>query len=107
MVMNLADFEKSPTGARATSSAAGIALRYGTDRIARGDPESVSMSGKHRADLGDIQQTLFLPVTARAAAVGAGGGRGADVAGSGDKEAKAKLCRVESGEVAVAFGPPA
>jgi hypothetical protein len=26
---------------------------------------------------------------------------------SGDKEAKAKLCRVESGNVAVAFGPPA
>jgi O-methyltransferase involved in polyketide biosynthesis len=27
----------------------------------------VSMSGKHPADLGDIQQTLFVPVTARAA----------------------------------------
>ncbi len=27
--------------------------------------------------------------------------------GSGDKEAKAKLCCVETGEVAVAFGPPA
>jgi hypothetical protein len=25
----------------------------------------------------------------------------------GDEQAKAKLCRVESGEVAVAFGPPA
>ena len=30
-----------------------------------------------------------------------------DVAGSGDKKAKAKLCRLESDEVAVAFGPPA
>ncbi len=29
------------------------------------------------------------------------------VAGSGDKQAKAKLCRVEIDEVAVAFGPPA
>ena len=30
-----------------------------------------------------------------------------DVAGSGDKQAKAKLCYVEIDEVAVAFGPPA
>jgi hypothetical protein len=30
-----------------------------------------------------------------------------DVAGSGDKQAKAKLCCVEIDEVAVAFGPPA
>ena len=29
------------------------------------------------------------------------------VAGSGDKQAKAKLCRLEIEEVAVAFGPPA
>jgi hypothetical protein len=29
------------------------------------------------------------------------------VAGSGDKQAKAKLCRLEIDEVAVAFGPPA
>jgi hypothetical protein len=29
-----------------------------------------------------------------------------DVAGSGDKQAKAKLCCVEIDEVAVAFGPP-
>jgi hypothetical protein len=29
-----------------------------------------------------------------------------DVAGSGDKQAKAELCRVEIDEVAVAFGPP-
>jgi hypothetical protein len=29
-----------------------------------------------------------------------------DVAGSGDKQAKAKLCRVEIDEVAVAFSPP-
>jgi hypothetical protein len=28
------------------------------------------------------------------------------VAGSGDKQAKAKLCCVEIDEVAVAFGPP-
>jgi hypothetical protein len=28
------------------------------------------------------------------------------VAGSGDKQAKAKLCRVEIDEVAVAFSPP-
>jgi hypothetical protein len=30
-----------------------------------------------------------------------------DVAGSGDKQAKAKLCCVEIDEVTVAFGPPA
>jgi hypothetical protein len=30
-----------------------------------------------------------------------------DPSGSGDKQAKAKLCRVEIDEVAVAFGPPA
>ena len=30
-----------------------------------------------------------------------------DVAGSGDKQAKAKLCCVEIDELAVAFGPPA
>jgi hypothetical protein len=29
-----------------------------------------------------------------------------DVAGSGDKQASAKLCCVEIDEVAVAFGPP-
>src|SRR5580658_10383103 len=29
------------------------------------------------------------------------------MAGSGDKQAQAKLCRVEIGKVAVAFGPPA
>jgi hypothetical protein len=30
-----------------------------------------------------------------------------DAAGSGDKQASAKLCCVEIDEVAVAFGPPA
>ena len=30
-----------------------------------------------------------------------------DVAGSGDKQAQAKLCHVEIDDVAVAFGPPA
>ncbi len=29
-----------------------------------------------------------------------------DVTGSGDKQAKAKLCRIEIDEVAVAFFPP-
>jgi hypothetical protein len=43
------------------------------------------------------------------AQLAAGGRRGQpeDLPGSGDKEAKAKLCRIETGEAAVAFGPPA
>src|SRR5688500_15806273 len=32
--------------------------------------------------------------------------RAAAGSGSGDKQAKAKLCRLETDEVAVAFGPP-
>jgi hypothetical protein len=38
---------------------------------------------------------------------GAGSNPYEDVAGSGDKQAQAKLCRVEIDDVAVAFGPPA